>query len=70
VSAVSQHTALPVAFSADDADARNTIRYPYFALWRLLEPDALSTLEALADFPRERRARHFIRRTKEELVKH
>jgi hypothetical protein len=43
--------------------------HPYFALWRLLEPDALSTPEALADFPRERRARHFIRRTKEEMVK-
>ncbi|MBR0752115.1 DUF3883 domain-containing protein [Bradyrhizobium jicamae] len=43
--------------------------YPYFALWRLLEPDALSTPEALADFPRERRVRHFIRRTKEEMVK-
>ena len=43
--------------------------YPYFALWRLLEPDALSTPEALADFPVERRHRHFIRRTKEEMVK-
>jgi SNF2 family DNA or RNA helicase len=43
--------------------------YPYFALWRLLEPDALSTPEALAEFPSERRARHFIRRTKEEMVK-
>lgn len=43
--------------------------YPYFALWRLLEPDALSTPEALADFPADRRARHFIRRTKEEMVK-
>ena len=43
--------------------------YPYFALWRLLEPDALSTPEALADFPAERRVRHFIRRTKEEMVK-
>ena len=43
--------------------------YPYFALWRLLEPDALSTPEALAEFPTERRARHFIRRTKEEMVK-
>jgi superfamily II DNA or RNA helicase len=43
--------------------------YPYFALWRLLEPDALTTPEAMADFPTERRARHFIRRTKEEMVK-
>lgn len=43
--------------------------YPYFALWRLLDPDALSTPEALADFPADRRARHFIRRTKEEMVR-
>ena len=43
--------------------------YPYFALWRLLEPDAISTPEALDSFPPERRARHFIRRTKEEMVK-
>lgn len=43
--------------------------YPYFALWRLLEPDALSTPEALGEFPAERRMRHFIRRTKEEMVK-
>jgi SNF2 family DNA or RNA helicase/transcriptional regulator with XRE-family HTH domain len=43
--------------------------YPYFALWRLLEPDALSTPEALSEFPGERRVRHFIRRTKEEMVK-
>lgn len=43
--------------------------YPYFALWRLLEPDAISTPEALDAFPAERRARHFMRRTKEEMVK-
>ena len=43
--------------------------YPYFALWRLLEPDAISTPEALEAFPKDRRARHFIRRTKEEMVK-
>ncbi len=42
--------------------------YPYFALWRLLDPDAFTTPEALRDFPAERRARHFIRRTKEEMV--
>ena len=42
--------------------------YPYFALWRLLLPDTLSTPEAFADFPRESRRRHFIRRTKEEMV--
>src|SRR5215472_16217615 len=43
--------------------------YPYFALWRLLEPDAISTPEALDAFPADRRTRHFIRRTKEEMVK-
>lgn len=42
--------------------------YPYYALWRLLEPDELSTLEAFHDYPPERRSLHFIRRTKEEMV--
>ncbi|MEX2119489.1 MAG: helicase-related protein [Pirellulales bacterium] len=43
--------------------------YPYFALWRLLEPEVLSTYEAFADYPSERRQLHFIRRTKEEMVR-
>jgi superfamily II DNA or RNA helicase/DNA-binding XRE family transcriptional regulator len=42
--------------------------FPYYALWRLLEPEVLSTPEALSEYPRERRAEHFIRRTKEEMV--
>ncbi len=42
---------------------------PYFFLWRLLLPDTLSTYDAFVDFPRESRRRHFIRRTKEELVR-
>jgi superfamily II DNA or RNA helicase/DNA-binding XRE family transcriptional regulator len=42
--------------------------YPYFALWRLLEPETLSTPDAFAAFPRESRRRHFIRRVKEEMV--
>ena len=42
--------------------------YPYYALWRLLEPEVLSTLEAFDDYPAERRVAHFIRRTKEEMV--
>ncbi|MGH2346469.1 MAG: helix-turn-helix domain-containing protein, partial [Chloroflexota bacterium] len=42
--------------------------YPYFALWRLLDPDAITTPEALRAYPVEHRARHFIRRTKEEMV--
>ncbi len=43
--------------------------YPYYALWRLLEPDVLSTHQAFREYPQELRAEHFIRRTKEEMVK-
>jgi len=43
--------------------------YPYYALWRLLEPDTLSTYDAFAEFPQESRKHYFIRRTKEEMVK-
>ena len=42
--------------------------YPYYALWRLLEPEVLSTPEAFEEYPPERRQAHFIRRTKEEMV--
>ena len=42
--------------------------FPYFCLWRLLLPDALSTLDAFEAFPEEQRHRHFIRRTKEEML--
>ncbi len=42
--------------------------YPYFFLWRLLCPDILPTIEAFREFPHDARARHFIRRTKEEMV--
>lgn len=42
--------------------------YPFYALWKVLEPDVLSTFEAFQDYPRERRHLHFIRRTKEEMV--
>ena len=41
---------------------------PYYFLWRLLLPDVLSTRDAFDAFPRESRQRHFIRRTKEEMV--
>ena len=41
---------------------------PYHQLWRLLDRRVFSTGEALRRFPREARARHFIRRTKEEMV--
>ncbi len=42
--------------------------FPYYALWRLLLPDFLPTYDSFAQFPVERRKRHFIRRTKEEMV--
>ena len=41
---------------------------PYYFLWRLLLPDALSTMDAFEQFPQESRRRHFIRRTKEEMI--
>lgn len=42
--------------------------YPYYALWRLLEPQVLGTHEAFRVYPPEARARHILRRTKEEMV--
>ena len=42
--------------------------YPYYCLWRLLLPDTLSTADAFDAFPGGSRQRHFIRRTKEEMV--
>ena len=42
---------------------------PYYFLWRLLLPDVLSTGDAFDRFPQESRRRHFIRRTKEEMVR-
>ncbi|MCX6538610.1 MAG: helicase-related protein [Acidobacteria bacterium] len=44
--------------------------FPYYALWRLLEPEVLSTSDAFALFPTEERAKRFIRRTKEEMVRY
>ena len=41
---------------------------PYHHLWRLLDPHAFATGEACRRLPAEARARHFIRRTKEEMV--
>ncbi len=43
--------------------------YPYYCLWRLLEPEVLSTERAFESYPQEARQRHFIRRTKEEMVR-
>lgn len=42
--------------------------FPYYALWRLLEPEVLSTEAAFHAYPSDARRRHFIRRTKEEMV--
>ncbi|BAY28162.1 helicase-like protein (plasmid) [Calothrix sp. NIES-2100] len=42
--------------------------FPYYCLWRLLEPEVLSTIEAFNAYPADARRRHFIRRTKEEMV--
>ena len=42
--------------------------FPYYAIWRLLEPDVLSTIDAFNAYPSDARRRHFIRRTKEEMV--
>ena len=43
--------------------------YPYYAIWRLLEPEVLSTPDAFAEYPAELRVKHFIRRTKEEMLR-
>lgn len=40
----------------------------YYNLWRLLDPNLFSTGEACRRLPQEARRRHFIRRTKEEMV--
>jgi SNF2 family DNA or RNA helicase len=42
--------------------------YPYYCLWRLLEPEALATYDAFHAYPADARRRHFIRRVKEEMI--
>lgn len=42
--------------------------FPYYCLWRLLEPESLSTFDAFNSYPPDARAKHFVRRTKEEMV--
>ena len=42
--------------------------YPFFALWKLLDPQTFSTIDAFQAMTRESRGRFFIRRTKEEMV--
>ena len=41
---------------------------PYHHLWRLLDHQVFGAEEAFRRFPRKARSRHFIRRTKEEMV--
>jgi SNF2 family DNA or RNA helicase len=43
--------------------------FSYYALWRLLEPEMISTPQALQEIPSDQKKRHFIRRSKEEMVK-
>ncbi len=43
-------------------------RFPFFALWRLLDPKVLPTLDSLRSFPHEKRRTYFLRRLKEEMV--
>jgi superfamily II DNA or RNA helicase len=43
--------------------------FPYYSLWRLLKPEVLSTIDAFNAFPSAVRNCHFIRRTKEEMVR-
>jgi len=43
--------------------------YPYYAIWKLLEPQLLPTFDAFQAFPPEARRRHFLRRAKEEMVR-
>jgi transcriptional regulator with XRE-family HTH domain len=42
--------------------------FPYYCLWRLLEPQLFSTETAFSLFPQDSRARYFVRRVKEEMV--
>lgn len=42
--------------------------YPYYALWRLLEPQLFSTFDGFQQLPLDRKRAWFIRRTKEEMV--
>ena len=44
--------------------------FPYYGLWRLLEPEVLATQDAFHNYPQDARRRHFIRRTKEEMVRY
>jgi hypothetical protein len=42
--------------------------FPYYCLWRLLEPEIFSTETAFGSFPADDRKKYFARRVKEEMV--
>ncbi len=44
--------------------------YPYYALWRLLEPELFGSIDAFNSFSPASRAKYFIRRSKEEMVRY
>lgn len=41
---------------------------PYYFLWRLLDPELLPTQETFNRLPKDKRARYYVRRMKEEMV--
>ena len=41
--------------------------FPYYCLWRLLEPEIFSTETAFGLFPADDRKKYFARRVKEEM---
>ena len=42
--------------------------YPFYGLWRLLDPEVFATEDAFRKYPASGKQRYFIRRTKEEMV--
>lgn len=43
--------------------------FPYYGLWRLLDPEVFATPEAFERYPADAMGRYFLRRTKEEMVR-
>lgn len=43
--------------------------FPYYGLWRLLDPEVFATQEAFEHYPADGKDRYFLRRTKEEMVR-
>ncbi len=43
--------------------------FPYYCLWRLLEPEIFSTFDAFKACPKDLKKKYFLRRTKEEMVR-